>query len=64
LFLFLQMQGDPLAQQIRIDAMRERHARHRHAWLQAGLDQLGLRLFVIPPASITLAADDQSLQKL
>jgi hypothetical protein len=64
LLLLLQMKGYPLAQQVRVDAMFERHARHRHPWLEACLDQLGLRLFVIPPAPIPLAADDQALQKL
>lgn len=52
--------GDPAAQQVRVDAALQRHARHRHTRVQARPHHLGLGLRVIHRTTIVLAPRDQA----
>ena len=46
------------AQQVGIDAVRQRQFRHRNAGLQTGFDQFALGLRVVAASAIPLGAND------
>jgi hypothetical protein len=43
---------DPFAQPDGVDTVLKRDPGYRHAWLQAGLDQLEFGLPIIPPLAV------------
>jgi hypothetical protein len=50
------MFGHPGAQEVSIDAVRQRQFRYRNAWQQTGFDQFALSVRVIAASAILLAA--------
>jgi hypothetical protein len=42
--------------------MLERQPGQRHAWLQGGVDQRTLGLWIVPPPAVTPHADHRELQ--